>query len=590
MKQFIAGLLFILIIQISSAQDTTWTTFYEKSGEKETPSYDETISYCKKLADASPYISYTGFGMSPQGRELPLLIFDPDGHFNPASVKASGNVILMVQAGIHAGEIDGKDAMLMFFRDLAIYRKYPELMKGITIICIPIFNVDGHERFGKYNRINQNGPEQMGWRTTAQNLNLNRDYLKADAPEMKAWLKLFQDWLPDFFMDIHVTDGADYQYVSTYGLETFGSMDQGLTRWTDKVYLPNLENTMNKEGMPVFPYVAFRRWHDPRSGLRSGSASPRFSTGYMAIQNRIGLLVENHMLKDYQTRVRASYEIVKLTSRLLVDKREELKNLNRKADEYAASPAFRKQAFALDFKTGTDSVLVKFKGVEYDTVHSSLSGGTWFQYHPDKPETFEIPYFNEQVASVKVRLPEAYIIPPEWLDVIERLDLHGIAYTRLKKAEKISVVSYKFKDPSWAKSPYEGRFPLKVSYDTITSERLYPAGSVLVDMNQRSARVIAHILEPNAPDSYIYWGFFNTIFEQKEYFETYVMEDYARKMLLSDPELKAEFEKAREQNPDKFKNSYALLSWFYERSPYWDKDLDVYPVGKIYDREIVGAL
>ena len=265
-------------------------------------------------------------------------------------------------------------------------------------------------------------------------------------------------------------------------------------------------------------------------------------------------------------------------------------DLNRKADEYAASPGFRKKPFALQYKAGPDSTMVKFKGVEYDAVHSDLSGGTWFQYHPDKPVTFEVPYFNQQIPSVMVRLPEAYIIPPEWLEVIERLDLHGINYTRLKKATTLKVSSYKFRDPSWAKSPYEGRFPLQVDYDTIEAERTYPAGSVLVDMNQRTARVIANILEPNAPDSYIYWGFFNTIFEQKEYFESYVMEKVAREMLAKDPDLGKEFEKAKADNPEMAKNPYAVLSWFYQRSPYWDKEKDMYPVGKIYDRKVLSAL
>ncbi len=571
-------------------QKDEWLTYYEKSGFKGTPRYDETISYCKRLDQASPWITYTTFGTSPQGRKLPLLIIDKNGYFDPSSARRSGNLVVLIMAGIHPGEIDGKDAMLMLFRDIGILQEDTDLLDHLTVLFIPIFNVDGHERFSPYNRINQDGPEEMGWRTTAQNLNLNRDFLKADTPEMQAWLKLFQQWLPDFCIDIHVTDGADYQYASTYGIETFGNMDQGLTTWAESNLAPVMEQKMDEAGYPIFPYVMFRKWHDPRSGLRSGAASPRFSIGYAAIQNRIALLIENHSLKDYNTRVSASYEQVKIILRLLNMQYTELKALNDIADSFTASAHLRDAPFALQFTTGKDSIMLEFRGVGYDKVTSDLTGGDWFQYHPDKPQTFQIPYFNHQEQSVSVRLPEAYIIPPEWSPVIDRLGLHGIKYFILKKPGNILVQSYKFKDPSWNKNPYEGRFPLTVNYDTILEEREYPAGSVLIDMNQRTARVIAHIFEPDAPDSYVGWGFFNTIFEQKEYFETYVMEEYARKMIAENPSLKNEFEKRKKDNPEFAKDQYAQLQWFFERSPYWDKKKDVYPVGRIFDRKVVEEL
>ena len=248
-------LLLVLWICNVSAQDE-WLTFYERSGCVATPRYDETVMFCKKLDSASAMVHYSTFGYSPQGRALPLLIADKEGNFDPASVKRSGKPVILIQAGIHAGEIDGKDAGLVFFRDLIVYGKNVSLLEKVTILFIPILNVDGHERFGPYNRINQNGPQEMGWRTTAQNLNLNRDYLKADSPEMIAWLKLWNAWLPDFFLDLHVTDGADYQYVSTYGMEIYGNMEQNLTQWSKNTFIPAFTKDMDKSGFPVFPYVS----------------------------------------------------------------------------------------------------------------------------------------------------------------------------------------------------------------------------------------------------------------------------------------------------------------------------------------------
>jgi len=580
----LGSILFILFLAIPGiSQDDPLITYYEKSDCKATPSYDETVAYCKQLDAASPFIQYTSFGVSPQGRKLPLLIVDSDSRFDPASARRAGKLVILIQAGIHSGEIDGKDAGLMFFRDMAINQQFGGVPANITFLFIPIFNVDGHERFGPYNRINQDGPEEMGWRTTAQNLNLNRDFLKADTPEMQAWLKLFQQWLPDFFVDIHVTDGADYQYVMTYGLETHGNMDQGLTNWTVDRFIPVMEAKMDEAGYPAFPYVMFRKWHDPRSGLRSSVGGPRFSQGYTATQNRIGLLVENHSLKDYKTRVSGTYELFRIIRDLLEIEASSLLEMNRLADEYTASPAFRNNPLPVDFKQGNDSIMVEFRGVEYDVEKSDLTGGDWFRYYPDKPATYLVPYFYQQVPSKSILLPKAYIIPPEWTEVIEKLNFHGIRYTVLQDPQTIRVQSFRFRDYSWGKSSYEGRFSLTTSWDTIYEERLYPKGSVLIGTDQRTARIIAHIFEPASPDSYLAWGFFNAIFEMKEYFETYSMEEYARKMIAEDLILKTEFEIWLENHPEMKSNQWGQLEWFYRRSPWWDSRKDGYPVGKVIE-------
>ncbi len=573
------------------AQEIRFLTLFEKSAGNKTPRYDETVGYCKSLDAASPLISYTTFGNSPQGRNLPLLIADKNGSTTPAAVAKSGNAVLLIQACIHAGEPDGKDAGLMLLRDIAFNAKFRSLLDHVTILFIPIFNVDGHERFGRYNRINQNGPEEMGWRTTAQNLNLNRDFLKADAPEMKAWLKLYNTWLPDFFVDCHVTDGADYQYILTYALETNGSMEKGLSDWTSGVCDPYLVNGMKEKGYPIFPYVEFRRWHDPRSGLLGGVAPPMLSQGYCAAQNRPGLLIETHMLKPYKSRVESTYAMLKLVIELLDRDYVSLKKLEKAADDYSSGPVFRKQKMPVSFsELLTDSVMVDFKGVEYSMDTSDLTGGLWFKYDNTKPVTWTIPIFTTNKASAEVSLPEAYIIPPEWTNVIDRLKLHGISMKTLIKPFTVKTSVSRFSNVKWQQRSYEGRH--KATYDLADTmeTHTYPAGSVLVDMNQRRARVIAYLLEPKSPDSFVAWGFFDAILEQKEYFESYVMEPQARKMLAADPSLKAEFERKKAADPAFAKSSDAILNWFYSKTPWWDSHYNVYPVGRILDRTSVTEL
>ncbi len=208
------------------SQPTDWLTYYEKSGNLATDRYAGSMAFTAQLDKFSSQINVFSFGVSPEGRSLDCLIYDIDGLTKASEIRARGRIILLVQACIHPGESEGKDAMFMLLRDLVVHKQNQELFKHVSLLFIPIFNVDGHERFSAWGRINQNGPTEMGWRTTAQNLNLNRDYLKADAPEMQAWLRLYHQWQPDFFIDTHTSDGADYQYVITYALETGGQMNQ----------------------------------------------------------------------------------------------------------------------------------------------------------------------------------------------------------------------------------------------------------------------------------------------------------------------------------------------------------------------------
>ncbi|MGE0090074.1 MAG: M14 family metallopeptidase [Bacteroidales bacterium] len=583
--------LFIICLLSStlSGQNQKWLTWYEISGFTETPKYEQTIEYCNQLAKASPLIKITSFGKSPQGRDLPLLIIDKNRNFTPESVRNSGNAVILIEACIHAGESEGKDAGLMLIRDIVLLNKYPELLDHVTILFIPIFNADGHERFSAYNRINQNGPREMGWRTTAQNLNLNRDFIKADAPEMQQWLVLFNSWLPDFFIDVHTTDGADYQYTITYGMNIYGNMNQQQTEWQNK-YLVDIEEKLKTDNILIFPYVSFRQWHNPRSGLIHGIGSPRYSTGYSAAQNRPSLLIETHMLKDYKKRVDATYHMLKHSLKFINSDYSQLIKINKEADSIVSSKDFRKNELALNYRTSTDSSIVKFKGIDYKIVNSDLTGGQWFVYGK-QPKEFDIVSFEKQEPIDLVKLPEAYIIPVEWTEIINRLSLHGITYTTLNEPTEILVETTRFSDVSLANNSFEGRqmvrdFTIQNAFET----KIFPAGSVIVPMNQRTALVIAHLLEPVGPDSYLRWGFFNSIFERKEYVETYVMEKMAREMIEKNPKLKTEFDKAVAENPQFYNNQYSKLFWFFERTPYWDQQLNLYPICKIYDLNQINGL
>jgi hypothetical protein len=597
MRYFVLVFFVLYEMLFLNAQTNDLLTRFERTDGKETSRYDETIRYCKQLDDVSPFITFSSFGKSAQGRELPMMILDLDGLSDPEAIRSTGRLILMIQACIHPGESEGKDAGMMLFRDLALHRlsekksfiihsesREDYLLNNISILFIPIFNVDGHERFGPYNRINQNGPEEMGWRVTANNLNLNRDYLKTETPEMRQWLILFDQWLPDFFIDIHTTDGADYQYVLTYMMEIYGDMDPGITHWSKEVFVPNMSNAMNESGYPVFSYVTFRKWHDPRSGLITQVAPPMLSQGYTSLRNRPSLLIETHMLKPYKERVEATFQCLLISMTILAGERQKLMEITAKADDFVCSDQFLKEPFPLHFSTlMNDSIMVDFLGVLYHERKSQISGGIWFEY-TDTSAIFRIPWFQKTQADVTVQLPEAYIIPVEWKEVIDRLQIHGIQMYPLSHDTAILISSYRFKNPKWQVQPYEGRHVLtQIEYDEINELRRFIAGSMIIPVRQQAGRIIPHMLEPKGNGSFIYWGYFDAIFEQKEYAEAYILEKMALSMLQENPELKAEFEHKRSEDTGFASNPMQILYWFYDRSPYADEKKMMYPIGKIMD-------
>jgi murein tripeptide amidase MpaA len=293
----------MLAVTLQAAAQDKYLTHYEKSGFNKTPRYAQTIEYAKLLDEASPLINMVSIGISPQGREIPVLILDRDGLKSPEAIRAKGRVVILAEASIHAGEPDGKDAGLMLLRDIAIGGKNRELLENVSLLFIPIINVDGHEDFGTHYRINQNGPEEVGARFTAQKYNMNRDFIKADAPETRALLQLYSKWMPELFIDIHVTNGADFQYVSTYGLDHCGFLAPAMLEWSKNIFEKQLKAGMASEGYPIFPYFEFNSYTNPGAGVLPDNFPPQYSNGYASANNRIGLLVENHIYKPYKERV-----------------------------------------------------------------------------------------------------------------------------------------------------------------------------------------------------------------------------------------------------------------------------------------------
>ena len=591
-RAFLQALVIAMVSAVAAAGGTPPpVTPYEASGGRRTPRYDETISWLQNLAAASPLLEYATFGTSPEGRPLPLVVADLRGRFTAAQLADRGeeHLVVLVQACIHAGESCGKDAGMLLLRDLAADPALAErLLERVTLVFIPIFNVDGHERFSAWGRINQNGPEEMGWRVNAANLNLNRDYLKADTVEMRAWLAMWRAWLPDFFIDVHSTDGADYQCALTYGLETHGNLEAGLTAWTLR-YEDDLKGALAAQGWPIFPYVMLKDWADPTSGLVTSAATPRFSQGYVALQNRPGLLVEAHMLKDYATRVEVVGRLLRHSLGWLSGEAKSLRSAVAAADAFTAGPQFRAAPLALDFAL-TDSVrTVDFLGVGASEQVGAVTGGRWFRFDGG-PQVLPMSLQDQLAPSVRARLPEAYLLPPAWGEAIERLEAHGVVSFRLSEPVTLSVRSWRLLDPKWQERPNEGHHPVKYSVEEFGETRTFPAGTVVVDLAQRTARVAAHLLDPQGPDALSRWGFFDAAFERVEYVESYVIEEMIPRLLAENPGWAAELEARKAASPEFAADPWAIRLWFYARTPWWDGRAGVHPAACLDARSLVDGL
>ena len=558
-----------------------WQTLAEQTDYRKSWNYADTIGFAQKLDNASDKIVYKSFGKSGEGRDLPLLIAANEKTFTPEAARKKGKAVILIQAGIHSGEIDGKDAGLALLRDIAITKSRADLLKDAVLLFVPIYNVDGHEMSSPYNRINQNGPDETGWRATSAGLNLNRDYMKADAPETRAFLKLWNEWKPDFFFDLHVTDGADFQYNVTYEYAHFGEVSPFIVNWMDTHFDGKIAGEVEKEGNLLTHYLEFGG-REVTSGIYTFIATPRFATGYAALRNRPGLLIETHSLKPYRSRVRGTYDILWKTIAEINQSKASLFEANGKADEETivrGKTYDAKRTFPLRLELTDKSEPFQLKAVEYKLEDSEISGAKKIIYGT-KPLEITVRKYDDARVSAGVAPPLYYIVPPQWTDAIEVLQAHGVRFERTPIPLTIEVESYRLTEPKWAANSFEGRLPLNFKAVSMTETRTFPANSILIPMNQSAANVAIHLLEPNSTDSFAAWGFFNAIFEQKEYFSDYIMEEIAAEMLVKDANLKREFEEKLKD--EKFaKSPRARLNFFYERSPYSDKRIGIYPVGRI---------
>tara|TARA_R110002012_G_scaffold17930_5_gene66726 strand:- start:35514 stop:37250 length:1737 start_codon:yes stop_codon:yes gene_type:complete len=577
MKRFGLLLAICLAFNFLQAQNkqTDFITVFETSQGTETATYQQTIQFYTDLANTFPEIQLQAIGKTDSGEPLHIVTFNKDAEFNFETIRKNKR-ILLINNGIHPGESDGIDATMMLFRDMA-QGKVPS-PKNTVLVTIPIYNVGGSLNRNTGTRANQNGPKAYGFRGNAQNFDLNRDFIKSDTENAKTFAQIFHLVEPDVFIDNHVSNGADYQYVLTHLFTQHNKLGGELGDYLQSTIMPALEADLQNKDWDITPYVnVFNQV--PEIGFSQFMDYPRYSTGYTTLWNVVGMMVETHMLKPYKPRVEGTYELMRSMIDITEKEGERISELRQ-----AAFETYRNQkTYPLDWEVDTTkSTTLNFKGFEGEMITSDVTGKQRLKYDRNQPFEKSVVYQNFFKSTVEIEVPEAYVIPQGWHKVIHLLKLNGVQMNRFEKDTILTVESYKITAFETRKSPYEGHYQhYKTEVAASENQVLFRKGDYWMTTNQDGMRYLIETLEPQAPDSFFNWNFFDTILQQKEGFSPYVFEDTAKDLLDSNAELKADFE-AKKQAESQFANNwYAQLNWLYERSNHYEPAYMQYPVYRV---------
>lgn len=551
-------------------------TPFELSKDKNyTATYAEVMAYYPKLAKQYPQVKLFNYGTTDVGKPLTLVVVSKDGVFDPAKIKQQNKRVILINNGIHPGEPEGIDASMMLVRDLL---KRNQLPTDVVVCFIAVYNIDGSLNRG-VSRISQNGPRAYGFRGNYRNLDLNRDFIKADSRNALAFMQILNTWQPDVFLDNHASNGSDYQYVMTLIETQKDKQNPILAQYTSKTLSPELYKRMEKSGFEMVPYVESLKG-TPDSGIVAFIETPRFSTGYTVQHNIISYVTETHMLKAYDKKVYATYNFMQHLIDICQRDASQIGNLKRRADEQV----IQQKTFALNWALDEQKYdIIPFKGFEASHKPSDISGLPRLYYDRSKPFTKNIKYYNTYKATVTANKPVAYVIPQAWGKIIDLFKLNKVAMRRLKHDTTLTLQTYYIADYKTGQRPYEGHYLHSgVTLKTLDNNPVkFYEGDYVVYTNQAINRYIVETLEPQGVDSFFAWNFFDSMLSQKEHYSDYVFEDIAFEYLKTHPELQKLLDEEKAKNPQVAKSAAAQLEFVYRNSPFYEKTYLRYPVGRL---------
>ena len=546
-------------------------TPFEKSGNQSTASYEEGISYYKELAVMYPSIEMVNMGLTDAGYPLHLVSWQADR-------SDKSRLRLLIMNAIHPGEPDGVDASMILLRNIINGTIDPELTDNLSLYIIPYYNIGGTLNRGSFTRINQNGPEEKGFRGNARNYDLNRDFIKMDTRNAWSFADLFHQIDPDLFIDTHTSNGADYQYTITC-LETHPDQLGGkLGNFLSEELRPAIFRNMASGPFDICPFVNVYS-QPPDKGFSKFLDGPHYSTGYTALFNTIGFMAETHMLKPFEDRVFATYHFLKSVIEESIHRKALIQEF-RKEDR-----AFwmNREKYILSWTPDLSNPdMILFRGYEAEEKMSEITGQPRLYYNRSRPYEKEIPYYARLVEGISVPVPRAYLVPFAWKEVIERLAANQIEIDTVKKDSHLKVESYRILSYDTYDSPYEGHYP---HYNTEVSKSesyiMASPGDYIIYTRQKGIRYILETLEPSARDSFFNWNFFDSILMRKEGFSSYVFEDLAPALIENQPWIADSLAFKRRYDQDFAQNGRAQLDYIYSHSLYAENSYMQYPIYRL---------
>jgi hypothetical protein len=558
-----------------------WSQPVLKYKENESPTWQETVEHFSYLDKKYPQAKLIEAGITDVGKPLHLFIIDGHRDFDPAKSKKRGKSILLINNAIHPGEPCGIDASILLAKQLLENGKQSEeLLENLTLLIVPILNVDGALNRSPYNRTNQEGPLEQGFRANAQNMDLNRDFAKLDTENARSLVRIIRKWDPDVFVDTHTSNGSDYPYVLTLISTERNKLNPVLSDYLCNQMIHELYFRMFNTPYPMVPYVE-NIDRSPERGIASFMDFPRYTTGFASLFNILGFTTEAHMLKPYAERVDATYTFLQTIAAYTSQFAGEIRELRRKASELSLEP----RTHILDWRLDTSRYeTILFKGYEMRYRISEVTGLETYYFDRSSGWNREIPYYTSYIPVDSVESPEAYLVPQAWHEVIERLKISGIEMHPIPKDTLIMAEVYYIESYSTSTTPYNGRY---YHYNTRTraewQEIAFHKGDYLIPFKQPGSEYLVQMLEPRARDSFFNWNFFDAILSRKEYFSAYIFDEKAQELLDKNAALREEFELKRKQDEAFRNNAYEQLRFIYEHSEYAEKTFMRYPVVRISD-------
>lgn len=549
---------------------------FESSDGSQTSTYFETIDFWKNLAENSEKIQITEKGLTDSGFPLHLVLISNSGEFDLKKIQSENKSILLINNGIHPGEPDGIDASMLLARDISDGKfKLPD---NLVLAIIPVYNIGGMLNRSADYRVDQNGPNEFGSRGNAQNLDLNRDYIKCDSKNARSFTQIFHELNPDVFVDNHVSNGADYQHVMTLLTSQHSKLGGEMGEYINRVFEPAMYKSMQKKGYDLIPYVNV--WgKTPDNGWNEYVDSPRYSSGFGTLWSSFCFVPETHMLKPYAQRIDATYELMVSFIEFTSANSKEIKSLRNQT----IAKEISQKEFTIGWKHNPDKFqYYLFKGFEAGYKKSEVSGLDRLYYDRNKPYEKQIPIYNQFDAEIVVKKPQAYIIPQGWWKVVDLLKLNQVEMKQLEKDTEIEVEVYRIENYASAPVAYESHhINSKVEISKTIQKRQFRKGDWYIPMNQKANRFLMETLEPQATDSYFVWNFFDGILQQKEGFSPYVFEDIAAQYLKENPELRKKLEAKKNSDSEFAQNAYAQLYFVYQHSPWIEPEFMQYPVYRV---------